>query len=221
MLRMRDVLRYALPRRSGILTLPTMIALSQFRAFSRHASIRIFLAIAIVLAVPACATLQSVSAVLLDRISFTGPQLQSFLDRHYPREYDQLGGLITLSVMNPQISIPAQGGRLHLDFDVGIDGLGLRSDRTTGHFAVTSGLRYDPATRGLYLDAPVLESAELPLLGGRINASGRDLINGWLRDYAKAEPVYRFDSTEIDKLGKRRVTATSIEDGRVIVRLED
>lgn len=177
-------------------------------------------ALAAIAILPGCNTLNTATALLSNQVAFTAPQLQAYLDRHYPQQYDQLGGLLKLSVSNPQVAIPPDSTRLHLDFDVGIDGLGMRSDRPAGHIAVTSGLRYDVASNALYLEEPELESAELPLIGSRMNATGRDLINGWLRDYARSEPVYRLDKEMLDTLGSRRIAGTLIQNGRVVIKLD-
>lgn len=96
--------------------------------------------------------------MLGSQFTFSAPPLQGYLDRHYPRRYDAIGGLVDLSVSRPQLSIPPDSTRLHLDFDVGIDGLGMRSDKHAGHFAATSGLRYDIHSHALYLEEPELES---------------------------------------------------------------
>jgi Protein of unknown function (DUF1439) len=180
----------------------------------------ILVALAAIAILPGCNTLNTATALLSNQVAFTAPQLQAYLDRHYPQQYDQLGGLLKLSVSNPQIAIPPDSTRLHLDFDVGIDGLGMRSDRPAGHIAVISGLRYDVASNALYLEEPELESAELPLIGSRMNATGRDLINGWLRDYARSEPVYRLDKEMLDTLGSRRIAGTLIQNGRVVIKLD-
>lgn len=185
---------------------------------------RRFLARAAILAATAalagCGTLQTAQALLGNQVSFAAPQLQAYLDRHYPRDYEQLGGIVTLTVLNPRVTIPPDGTRLHLDFDVGMEGLGMRSDRPAGHFALTSGLRYDSRTHALYMEEPELESADLALLGGRMNDTGRDLINGWLRDYARAEPVYKLDADMQDTLGERRIAGTLIRNGRVVIELD-
>ncbi|MFD0726212.1 DUF1439 domain-containing protein [Lysobacter brunescens] len=186
----------------------------------RRTLLRAALLLATTATLAACGTLDTAKAVLLNQVSFTPAQLQAQLDKHYPRQYDQLGGLVTLSVMNPQVAIPPDSTRLHLDFDIGIEGLGMRSDRPAGHIALTSGLRYDPRSNALYMEEPTLESAELPLLGGRMNATGRDLINGWLRDYARAEPVYRLDAETREKLGERRIAGTLIRNQRVVIELD-
>ena len=185
------------------------------RAFLRSAAI-----LAVVATLSGCGAVNTATAILSNQVAFTAPQLQAYLDRHHPQQYDQFGGLLKLSVSNPQVAIPPDSTRLHLDFDVGIDGLGMRSDTPAGHIAVTSGLRYDVASNALYLEEPELESAELPLIGSRMNATGRDLINGWLRDYARSEPVYKLDKDMLDTLGSRRIAGTLIQNGRVIIKLD-
>jgi Protein of unknown function (DUF1439) len=167
-----------------------------------------------------CTALNTARALLSNQVSVSEPQLQHYLDSHYPRRYEPLGGLVTLSVMNPEIVLPQSSTRLHLDFDVGIDGLGMRSDRAAGHVAVTSGLRYDTRDNALYLEEPELESAELPLIGDRMNATGRELINDWLRDYARNEPVYRLERNAIEQLGSHRIAGTLIQHGRIVIKLD-
>lgn len=170
--------------------------------------------------VAACSTLGAVGALLGDSVAFTAPQLQGYLDRRFPRDYDKLGGLVQLSVLNPRLSIPQGSQRLRLDFDVGFGALGNDSRRPAGHFAVVSGLRWDPRTRGLHLDAPALESVDVPQLGGAMNATGRDLVNRWLADYARDEPVYEFEPGLWQRIAARRIDATTIENGQVVVHLD-
>jgi hypothetical protein len=166
----------------------------------------------------ACSGLGTVAAMLGNQLAFTAPQLQAQLDRRFPRDYDKLDGLVTLRIVHPRLSIPANGHRLRLDFDVGIGTLG-REAVPSGHMAVASGLRFDPGTRGLHLDQPTLESANFPGLGGAMNATGRELVNRWLDDYARNEPVYRFDDSLVERIGARRIDSTTIDNGQVLVHL--
>lgn len=170
--------------------------------------------------VAACSTLGTVGALLGDSVAFTTPQLQGYLDRRFPRDYDKLGGLVQLSVLNPRLSIPQGSNRLRLDFDVGFGALGNDSRRPAGHFAVVSGLRWDPRTRGLHLDASALESVDVPQLGGAMNDTGRDLVNRWLADYARDEPVYEFEPGLWQRIAARRINTTTIENGQVVVHLD-
>jgi hypothetical protein len=60
----------------------------------------------------------------------------------------------------------------------------------------------------------------MPELGGAMNATGRDLVNRWLADYARDEPVYQFDDSLLQRLQSRRIGATTIQDGLVVVHLD-
>ena len=168
-----------------------------------------------------CSTLNAVTALLGDQVNFTQPQLQQSLNRNFPKHYDKLGGLVSMTLLNPRLSIPQGSNRLRLDFDVGIGALGSDSSRPSGHFALTSALRFDPSTRGLHLQDPSIEQVDVPALGGVMNSSARGLLNSWLADYARDEPVYRFDNSLLDRLGSRRIGRTDIENGQVVVHLGD
>ena len=166
----------------------------------------------------------TVGALLGNKVTFSAAQLQSQLDKRFPRDYDKLGGLVTLRVMHPRLTIPkeaaAQGsGRLHLEFDVGVGGLGLASDQVAGHLALESGLRFDPETRGLHLVDPSLVRADVPALG-TMNAVTRGMLDQWLAEYARAEPVYRLDDNAWQRLSGRTIGDTTIGKGVVTLQLE-
>ncbi len=173
----------------------------------------------LLMAMTGCSTLHAVGALLGNEVNFSQPQLQQALNRNFPKHYDKVGGLVSLTLLNPRLSIPQGSDRLRLDFDVGLGGLGSDSSRPSGRFALTSALRFDPGTRGLHLQNPSLESVDVPSLGGVMNASTRGLLNSWLVDYARDEPVYRFDNNLLDRLGARRISSTQIENGQVVVHL--
>ncbi|WP_460757972.1 DUF1439 domain-containing protein [Lysobacter fragariae] len=173
------------------------------------------------LALAGCSTLNAVTALLGNQVNFTQPQLQHSLDRNFPKHYDKLGGLVSMTLLNPRLSIPEGSSRLRLDFDLGIGALGADSSQPSGHFALTSALRFDPATHGLHLQDPTIEDVAMPALGGVMNGTTRGLLNNWLREYAREEPVYRFDNNLLDKLGARRIGRTEIEGGQVVVHLGD
>ena len=111
------------------------------------------------------------------------------------------------------------GGRLHLDFDIGMGGPG--SARTpSGHFSVESGLRFDPGTRGLHMDQPEIVSVDVPAMGGVMNDNARTLLNGWLLDYARQEPIYRLDDSTIGRMASRKIQHVDIDPGTVTIRLD-
>lgn len=173
------------------------------------------------LALAGCSTLNAVTALLGNQVNFTQAQLQQSLNRNFPKHYDKLGGLVSMTLLNPRLSIPQGSSRLRLDFDLGIGALGSDSSRPSGHFALSSALRYDPGTRGLHLQEPSIELVNVPSLGGMMNTTARGLLNSWLADYARDEPVYRFDNSLLDRLGSRRIGRTDIENGQVVVHLGD
>jgi hypothetical protein len=163
----------------------------------------------------ACATLQTVVGLLNNQLVLGPSQLQTQLDRRFPRNYDQ--GMVTLVLLNPRLSIPAGDNRLRLDMDVGFRGLGSDGGSPVGRFAVASGIRFDANTRGLHLADPSVETIEIPRLGGALNATGRDLVNRWLRDYARDEPVYTLDDVYRRLRPGQTVTSTRIANGQVVV----
>lgn len=176
-------------------------------------------AIAATATIAGCSTLNAVSALLGNEVVFSQLQLQQSLNRNFPKHYDKLGGLVSLTLMNPRLSIPPGSRRLRLDFDLGLGALGSDSSRPTGRFALTSALRFDPSTRGLHLQEPAIEHVDVRALGGVMNATSRQMLNSWLVDYARDEPVYRFDNSLLDRLGARRIGSTEISDGQVVVHL--
>ena len=176
------------------------------------------LALIVALLLAACSSMGN--ALLLGRdIAFSAPQLQSQLNRAFPRDYKKLGGLVALSLLNPRLSLPG-GGRLQLEFDLGIGGLGQSSRTPSGRFALQSGLRFDTQTLGLHLDRPEIVSVDVPRLGGAMNDTARSMLNSWLLDYARQEPVYRLDDGTLGRLASRRIQRVDIDPGTVTLRLE-
>lgn len=168
----------------------------------------------------ACSTLGAVSAWLNDQVSFTPPQLQRHLDRRFPRSFDRLGGLVSVTLANPRVSIPAGGDRLRLDFDVGFGALGSRGE-PSGRLSLESSLRYDPRTHGLHLDAPELLQFDLPGQGALLQGGARGIVNGLLAEIARQEPVYVLDDSLLSKLpAGRRIGDVDIGRGVVVVHLD-
>ena len=160
------------------------------------------------------------SAVLLGRdIQFTAPQLQAQLDHKFPRDYRKLGGLVSISLLNPRLDLPG-GGRVHLEFDIGLAGMGGSSRNPSGHFTLESGLRFDRATRGLHLDNPEILNVDVPALGGVMNGTARTMLNSWLQDYAREEPVYRLDDSTFGRIASRRIDRVDIDTGVITLRLD-
>ena len=177
-----------------------------------------FLLIALAGLLAACSSLGT-SALLGRDMAFTAPQLQAQLDRKFPRDYKKLGGLLNFSLMNPRLTLPA-GGRLQLDFDIGMNGPGGGARTPSGRFTVESGLRFDPGTRGLHMDQPQIVAVDVPALGGVMNDGARNMLNSWLLDYAREEPVYRLDDSTVGRMASRRIERVDIDPGLITIRLD-
>src|SRR3546814_17620219 len=117
-------------------------------------------------------------------------------------------------------SLPHCSSRLRLEFNGGSAAPGRDSRTPTGHLPLDRGLRADSSSRGLRLDAPSIESLQLPGMGEALGPAARDLVDRWLSDYAAREPVYRFDDSLLQRLQSRSIGATTIEDGLVVVHLD-
>ncbi|WP_411834229.1 DUF1439 domain-containing protein [Pseudoxanthomonas mexicana] len=167
------------------------------------------------LALPAMAQ-SMLPAIEGNRASIGAAQIQHFLDAAGPQHYDTLGGLLALSVSNPQVSIPAGGQRLRLAFDAAAATAG-GAPVPIGRLVLASGLRYDAGQRALLLDQPTLDEVQPARAGQHVDARMQGLINLWLADYARSEPLYRIDDATAALLGDLQVESTTIEDGRVVV----
>jgi len=183
---------------------------------------RVIFVSAVALILAACSTLGVVSAWLNNQVAFTGPQLQRYVDNRFPRTFDKLGGLVSVTLTNPRLSIPSGDTRLRLEFDMGISGLGglAGSGTPAGHLALASGLRYDGGTQGLHLDNPELLQFDLPGTGALLKGGARGIVNSLLAEYARSEPVYRLDPGLLDKLPVgRRIDRVDVDNGLVNVHL--
>ena len=98
--------------------------------------------------------------------------------------------------------------------------MGNASRNPSGHFALESGLRFDPGSRGLHLDDPEIVSVDVPALGGVMNDSARAALNSWLLDYAREEPVYRLDDSTFGRIASRRIDRVDIDSGLITLRMD-
>lgn len=185
-----------------------------------RSSFRVAAVVLLALAVAACSSLGVVSAWLNDQVAFTAPQLQRSMDRRFPRSFDKFGGLVSVTLANPRLSIPPGDSRLRLEFDLGIGALG-GSGNPTGHLALASGLRYDPRTQGLHLDNPELLHFNLPDSGSLLQGGARGIVNSLLAEYARSEPVHRLDPDLLARLpAGKRIGEVGIARGVVVVQLD-
>lgn len=140
--------------------------------------------------------------------------VQQYLDGSFPRTQKALGGLLALTVSQPHLTLP-QGSRLDLGFDLAMAAGG--SSMPVGNVQISSGLRYNPQTQGFHLDQPTVDNFRPAMAGGEIDASTRSLLNSWLADYARREPIYKIDPAIAKVMGVLQVQSVGIENGRIAV----
>ena len=150
-------------------------------------------------------------------LSVGAPQVQQYLGTAFPREYEALGGLFTLTARDPKLTIPASGNRLNLDFSASASSAGS-ADTPVGRIVLSSGLRYDPQANALYLDQPTVDDVKPASPGHRVDEQTRMLLNLWLADFAKKEALYKLDPSLMATLGGVKVESTRIQDGQIVVR---
>lgn len=144
-------------------------------------------------------------------------QIQQYLGGVFPREYKALGGLFTLTARNPELSIPRQGNRLMMAFDASAASAG-GADTPLGRLHMSSGLRYDARATALYLDQPTLDELQPASAANQVDEQTRMLLNLWLTDYARKQPLYQLDPTLAASLGNLQVESTTIQDGVIKLR---
>lgn len=181
---------------------------------SLSGSFRTAIMLLLILCAPLPALAQTVKG---NEVSVTGKEVQQYLAAEFPQDYDALGGLLTMTLSDPQLSIPTEGQRLML----GIDAKAASAGGTAtpiGRLWLSSGLRFDPQRQALLLDQPALDRIDAASPGQKVDGRTQMLINLWLADYAEKEPLYQLDSATTALLGNLQVVSTAIENGRVVVR---
>lgn len=158
---------------------------------------------------------QAAPSVSGRQLSVGASDVQQYLDGSFPRTQDALGGLIAMTMSHPQLALP-QGNRLDLGFDVAMATAGS-APAALGKVKLSSGLRYDAQTQGFHLDQPTVDDFTPANYGGRLDSRTRSLLNAWLTDYARREPIYKIDPTVASVLGALQVQSAQVENGKLVV----
>jgi len=148
-------------------------------------------------------------------LSVGASDVQQYLDTSFPRTQDALGGLIAMTMSHPKLTLP-QGNRLDLGFDVALATAGS-APAPLGKVRLSSGLRYDAQTQGFHLDQPTVDDFTPVNNGGRLDSRTRELLNAFLVDYARREPIYKIDPTVGAMLGALQVQSAQVQNGKLVV----
>lgn len=163
-----------------------------------------------------CSSMGTLRTFLGGKVVVTETELQQRLDRRFPREFEVAGGAATLTLEQPQSRL--EDDRLWLAFDLQARVAGLRIG-PRGHFALVSGLRFDPDRQALYLHEPRLTRLDLPPVPGL--PAGDELFalgDALLAEYARNEPVYVLSERRQSQvpLG-RSIYRVDIEGDRIVI----
>ena len=148
-------------------------------------------------------------------LSVGASDVQQYLDTSFPRTQDALGGLIAMTMSHPKLTLP-QGSRLDLGFDVALATAGS-APAPLGKVKLSSGLRYDAQTQGFHLEQPTVDDFTPVNNGGRLDSRTRELLNAFLVDYARREPIYKIDPTVGAMLGALQVQSAQVQNGKLVV----
>lgn len=153
-------------------------------------------------------------------LRFDAVQLQVTARAGFPLEHELLEGFASLTLSDPEVSIPVPGERLRLrmDYDVALAS-GERLEN--GNVVVSSGLRYDPGTRGLHLVEPQIDHLGTGAAGRGLPGGARGALQELIREYARTEPLYRLSEDDLARIpGALSADAVSIRDGHVVIALQ-
>lgn len=149
------------------------------------------------------------------RVVIPAADAQQFLEGRFPRQQDVLGGLFEITASQPRLALPP-GTRLRLGVDLAVATAG-GAPVPMGHLVMTSALRYDASRQALFLDRPGIEAFQPNGGGEGLDEESRALLNAWLADYARKEPVYRIDPAIAAILGNLQVQSAGVQDGQLVL----
>ncbi len=147
-------------------------------------------------------------------------QLQAAAQAGFPLEHELLEGFASLALSDPDVRIPVPGERLRLQMVYAIT-LATGQRVESGNLVVSSGLRYDPATRGLHLVDPQIEHLGTSAAGRGLPGGGsREALQELVRDYARTRPLYRLSDDDLAQVpGTLAADAVRVQDGAVVIAL--
>lgn len=151
------------------------------------------------------------------QVSIGQADVQAFLQSRFPVRYAPLGPMLALDLSGPRLTLPT-GGRLHLALDLAVS-TGAAPVHL-GRAELSSALRYESASQAFHLDQPRLEAFDPASGVGDLDPSGRALLDAWLADYAREEPLYRIDPAVAAMLGGVQVQAVAVDKGRLVLTLD-
>jgi len=160
------------------------------------------------------------SAATPSVLRFDAGQLQAAARAGFPMEESLLEGFASLTLSDPDVRIPTPGERVQLQMNYDI-ALATGERLEYGNVVVSSGLRYDPGTRGLHLVDPQLEHLGTGAGGRGLPGGSREVLQDLIREYARTRPLYQLSADDLAQVpGTLTAESLRIRDGHVELALD-
>jgi hypothetical protein len=170
---------------------------------------------AVLLLLVAASQLQAEPMIQGKQVSVSAADVQHYLDGSFPQTHKALGGLVKMTIRDPKLTLPP-GNRLKMQFDLSM-ATGGGTPTPLGTVLLTSGLRYAQQTQGFHLQSPTIDAFRPAANGGKLDANTRELLNAWLGDYARKEPIYKLDPALGAVMGNVQIESAAVENGKLVV----
>lgn len=140
--------------------------------------------------------------VWTNEYSVSKKELETAIAPQFPRKLRYME-IFEVTLSNPRLGMDPDKNRLTTVVDAQIANPLLFAKPVNAALTMSSGFKYDPATRSLRLDAPKVENVDSqdlpPQYGQQLSALGNAAADKLLRDYA----VYTFTPEQLQMNGKR------------------
>ena len=141
-------------------------------------------------------------------------QLDDALQKHFPLQREN--GPLSVTIAAPRLSLISEENRVGIDSGFSAKAAKLEFE---GQFQFTSGLRYDPEQRAMFLKEARIDSLQTKN-GKALPDVVRSLINRMVADAILKYPVYRFRPSELVVLGTEiEVEAIEVVTDGILLKL--
>ena len=133
--------------------------------------------------------------------TLTRKEIQAQIDQRFPLQL-RYSELFEVRLGDPQLTLMASSNRVALAVNVHIRNPIVKPRQVQGVLALSSGLKFDQATKAIRLDQPTADRVELQGLDGpnaqQLQSIGAMVAQELLRDYA----LYTFKPEDLRRFGK-------------------